>query len=162
MLRHGCIAETWLHCCTLEMWLHYCNVEIWQHWVQPLWRCGCIATMLRHGSTECSHFGDVVTLLHYCIAETWQHCCTLLLCCRIQAMTIFQKMIIEMLFNIKIHIIVFWTIKYIYIYIYIYKIVYNVEGNLSIIFLFFHLDKISIRYEFSSLRFCVMFKWSMV
>jgi len=69
-------------------------------------------------------------------------------------------MVIQMLFNNKIQIIFFWNelkfLKNIYIILYI------IEGNLWINFQFFHLDKLLIRYEWSNLRFYVMFKWSMV
>jgi len=40
--------------------------------------------------------------------------------------------------------------------------VYIIEGNLWIKFQFFHLEKLSIKYELSNLMFYVMFKWSMV
>jgi len=39
---------------------------------------------------------------------------------------------------------------------------YIVEQNLQINFQFFHLNKLSIRYELSNLKFYVMFKWNMV
>jgi hypothetical protein len=88
MLRHGSTEcnhfgnvttslQRWdmaaLNVTTLETWLHRYNAETWQHWVQPLWRRGCTATTLPG--------------LHYYNSETWQHYYTLLLCCRIQAMT---------------------------------------------------------------------------
>jgi hypothetical protein len=69
----------------------------------------------------------------------------------------FQWMAIEMLFNKKIQFI-FPNEFTLYIYI----IVYIIEGTSWIKFSFFHLDKLSIRYELSNLRFCVMFKWNMV
>jgi len=46
--------------------------------------------------------------------------------------------------------------------IYIYIVVYIIEGNLWISFQIFHLDKLSIRYDLLYLKFCLMFKWSMV
>jgi hypothetical protein len=65
-------------------------------------------------------------------------------------------MAIELLFNKTIQIIFFWT-KFKF-----WKkktIVYIIEGNLWINF---HFDKLSIRYELSNLRFYIMFKWNMI
>jgi hypothetical protein len=65
-------------------------------------------------------------------------------------------MVMEMLFNNKIQLIFFelnlnfFKIKYIVVYI--------IEGNLCIIFQFFYLKKLSIRYNLIYLKFCVMFK----
>jgi hypothetical protein len=60
----------------------------------------------------------------------------------------FQQMVIEMLFDNK------FVMNFFFNYI----IMYSIEGILLNIFLFFHLDRLSIRYEGSNLRFCIMFK----
>jgi len=68
-------------------------------------------------------------------------------------------MVIQMLFNKKVQIIFLWT-KFTFLKNYLF--VYIIEGNLWIIYQFFHLDKLSIRYDLLYLKICAMFKWSMV
>jgi len=68
-------------------------------------------------------------------------------------------MAIEMLFNKKNQFIFQMNLHFLKK---TYIIVYIIEGTSWIIFIFFHLDKLSIKYELSNLRFCVMFKWNMV
>jgi hypothetical protein len=65
---------------------------------------------------------------------------------------VFPIMVIEMLFNNKVQIFSFWnefTMR-------IYNCVHYCRNFIN--FQFFHLNKLSIRYELSNLRFCVTFK----
>jgi hypothetical protein len=66
-------------------------------------------------------------------------------------------MVFEMLFNNKIQIIFFGT-KLNFLKNELCTLLKEIYGK----FQFFHLNKLSIKYEWSNLMFCVMFKWSMV
>jgi hypothetical protein len=71
---------------------------------------------------------------------------------------IFQSMVIEMLFNDKIQ------KKYFELNLHLKKLYTCVHHWRKFMnnFQFFHLDKLSIKYELLILKFCIMFKWSRV